>query len=342
MPDAAVLSKKLRQGGVARSPLPETDVIGESLARGVEDRLRPLVKTMLAAEVAAPRVTRLADATGAVAAPALLGVVEIEDADTPALIAADAALAWHLIDLTLGGDPSSSPVPAARGLTAIDMALGRLYLDAILDAFAAAVGAGLGRPLPKALRIRDQRQNAAQLRLAPDYIDVLVIRLTLTLAEAGRRGVCDLILPLSALDVIRASVEARANRAARERPNDLWRTLMRRAAATAPVPVDAVLHRLPMTLAALQDLRAGQVIEIPRQAAEAIQLTIAQPGGRAALIATGRLGAFQDRKVVKLETPVDRRLARHVARALRPAPDAPPAIDPDPASEPATEAQPAS
>ena len=46
MPPAAnVLSKKLRHGGVARSPLADTDLLGETFARGVEDRLRLLVKT---------------------------------------------------------------------------------------------------------------------------------------------------------------------------------------------------------------------------------------------------------------------------------------------------------
>lgn len=334
MPAASVLSKKLRQGGVARSPLPDSELVGETLARSLEDRLRPLVKTLLGAEVAHPHVARLSEATGAISSPALLGVVEVEDADIPALIAIHADLAWHLIDLTLGGDPLSAPAPAARSLTAIDMALGRLHLEAVLAAFGAAIGAALGRPLPKALAIRDQRQQVAQLRLAPDYIDVLVIRVTLTLAEAGRRGVCDLILPLSTLDVIRASIEARATQAARERPNDLWKTQMRRAAAAAPVPVDAVLHRQSLSLAALQGLRVGQVIDIPRQAAQAIELTIPQPAGRTALIAAGQLGAFQGRKVVKLQTPVDPRLVHHVGRALRPAapPDPPP---PSPAAEPA-------
>ena len=327
-----VLTRKLRKGGVARSPLPETDVIGETLARGIEDRLRPLVKTTLAAEVSAPRVVRLGDAIGAIGAPALIGVVEIEDADTPALIAADAGLAWHLVDLTLGGDPSAAPPPGARALTGIDMALGRLHLEAVLAAFSAAIAAGLGRPPTKALRLRDQRQNAAQLRLAPDYIDVLVIRLALTLAEAGRRGACDIILPLSALDVIRASVEARASAAARERPNDLWRTLMRRAAAAAPVRVDAVLHRQEMSLAALQGLRVGQILEVPREAPGAIALTIDQPGRRRALIATGRLGAFRDAKVVKLESPLDPRLLRHLQRALRPG--APPPAAPSTSQDP--------
>ena len=339
MPAASVLSKKLRQGGVARSPLPDTDLIGETLARGVEDRLRPLVKTMLTAEVASTRVTRLSEARREMASPAQVALVDIEDAETPALMYLDSDLAYHLIDLTLGGDPSSAPAPVARSLTAIDGALGRLYLEAVLQAFSVAIGVGLGRPLPKAMRIRDQRQNVPQQRLAPDYIDVLAIRVGVALAEAGRRGICELIVPLSALDVIRASVEARTTQAALDRPNDLWRTLMRRAAAAAPVPVAAVLHRQGLSLAALQGLRVGQVIEIPRQAAEASQLVIAQPGGRTATVATGRLGGFQDSKVIKLDTPVDHRLVQHVTRALQPRPAAAEAAPEAPPPSPPLEAE---
>lgn len=320
MAAADVLSKKLSRSGVARSPLPETDLIGETYARGLEDRLRPLVKTMLAAEIAAPRVTRLAEAIRPIASPALIGLVEIEDADNPALIAFDNDLSQHLIDLTLGGDPSSAPASGERSLTAIDMSLGRLYLEAALQAFGAALGSTLGAPLTKALRLRDLRQSVGQLRLGPDYIDVLVFRLTLVMAEAGRRGTADLVLPLSALDVIRASFDAQASAAARDRPNDLWKKLMRRAAATAPVPVDAVLHRQSMSLAALQGLAIGQIIEIPGESAEAIGLAIAQPGGRTAVVATGALGAYRGRKVVKLAAAPDARLIGHVRRALRPAP----------------------
>jgi flagellar motor switch protein FliM len=347
MPAANVIAKKLRQAGVARSPLADTEIIAETFARGVEDRLRPLVKTMIGTEVGAARVGKLADATGAIVAPAMLGVIEVEDADTPALIAAESDLAYHLIDLTLGGDPATSPEPVARLFTPIDMALCRLHLDAILGAFSHAIGVSLGRALPKALRIRDQRQNMAQLRLAPDYIDVLTFDLALTLGEAGRSGRFTLILPLSALDVIRASVQARNSQAARDRPNDLWKTLMRRAAANAPVRVAAVLHRQTLSVAALQGLQVGRVLEIPRQAVDEIELTIPQPQGRSAVFATGRLGAYQDNKVIKLATSPDRRMIAHIERALRvsalpvPEPAELPRADTIPGAQPATEAQPA-
>ncbi len=319
MPSTSVLGKKLRRSGVARSPLPDSDLIGETFARGIEDRLRPLVKTTISATTSHPRVTRLADAAGAIVVPAMLGVVEIEDADTPGLIAGQSELAYHLVDLMLGGDPATLPRAMPRALTAIDMALCRLHLDAILGAFVQAIGTSLGRPLTKALRIRDQRQNLSQLRLGPDYIDVLQFEVSLRLGDGGREGGLSLILPLSALDVIRASIRELDARAAKDRPNDLWKSLMRRTAAAAPVTVDAVLHRQALSLSALGDLKVGQVIEIPRQAAEEIQLSIRQPGGRVALLATGQLGAFQDRKVVKLGTSLDRRVSLHIERALRPA-----------------------
>jgi flagellar motor switch protein FliM len=338
MAAADVLSKKLSRSGVARSPLPDTDLIGETYARGLEDRLRPLVKTMLAAEIAAPRVTRLAEAVRPITAPALIGLIEIEGADNPGLIAFDNELAQHLIDLTLGGDPSNVPDPSDRSLTAIDMSLGRLYLEAALHAFIAALGGTFGQKPTKALRLRDLRQSVGQMRLGPDYIDVLVFRLTLVMAEAGRRGTADLVLPLSALDVIRASFDAQANAAARDRPNDLWKTLMRRAAATAPVPVDAVLHRQTMSLAALQALAVGQVLEIPAESPEAVGLAIAQPGGRTSVVATGALGAYRGRKVVRLAAAPDARLIGHVRRALRQAPR--PAPEPQAALPDGTQGEP--
>ena len=62
-PSANVLTQKLRHGGVARSPLADTELLGETFARGVEDRMRPLVKTLIGTSVGAARVTKLADAT---------------------------------------------------------------------------------------------------------------------------------------------------------------------------------------------------------------------------------------------------------------------------------------
>jgi flagellar motor switch protein FliM len=311
-----VLSRKLRHGGVARSPLPDTDLIGETYARFVEDRLRPILKTIIGAMVIDCRVAKLSDAISTISIPAMLGLVEVEEADTPALLNIDSDLAYHLIDLTLGGDPAAAPPPTTRSFTAIDMALCRIHLEAVLAGFDDALAINLGRPLTRKLTIKDQRQNISQLRLAPDYVDVLVISVGLDIGEAARTGQFDLILPLSTLDVIRAAMEAPGNAEAKARPDDLWKLMMRRAAATAPVHVDAVLDRQRLSLATIQRLQTGHILEIPAKSPQEVQLTIGQPEGRTAVIAIGRLGVYDGKKVLKLETPPDPRVKQHVDRAL--------------------------
>ena len=100
----------------------------------------------------------------------------------PGPYALESDLAYHLIDLTLGGDPVLAPEPVARPFTAVDMALCRLHLDAIL-APSPTPSAPTGRPLTKGLAIRDLRQNLAQLRLAPELLDVLVFGMDVTSAK---------------------------------------------------------------------------------------------------------------------------------------------------------------
>lgn len=311
----SVLSRKLSQAGVARSPLPDTDLVGETYARMVEDRLRPLVKSGISAMPLEIRVVKLMTAVQDISVPSMLGLVEVEDADTQGLLCIDTDLAYHLIDLMLGGDPAVAPVATTRTFTSIDMALCKLHLDALLAAFAAAVGSVLGRPITKRMSVGDQRQNISQLRFAPDYVDVLVFQIALDIGEAARTGNFSLLMPLATLDVIRASAQDAAAEKG-ERPDDLWRIQMRRAAAASPVVVDAVLHRQMFTVSEIQKLRPGDVVTIPATAPSEIALTIRQPGERTAVIGSGRLGAYKDAKVIKLDAAVDPRIHQHVRAAL--------------------------
>lgn len=157
--DDAVLRRKLTRGGVARSPLPETDLIGETFARQVEERVRPLVKSTISAMTLETRVVKLAEVTQDISVPAMLALVEVEDADTQGLLSIDTDLAYHLIDLMLGGDPAVAATPTTRTFTGVDMALCRLHLEALLRAFGTAVGAVMGRPVAKKIALGEQRQN---------------------------------------------------------------------------------------------------------------------------------------------------------------------------------------
>ncbi len=312
----SLLVRKMRQGGIARSPLPNTEIIGETFARTVEERLRPLVKTIVGAMVMECRVVKLSEALQSVSIPAMLGVIAVEDAATDGLLNCDTDLAYHLVDLMLGGDPAAAPIPTTRTFTSIDMAVCRLALDAFVAAFAETLATTLGRPLTKQITLKDQKQNISQMQFAPDYVDVLVLSIALDIGEAARTGNFDLLLPLATLDVIRAAFAETADEAALGRPDDLWKAQMRRAAARSTVAVDAVLHRPRMTVAAVEKLRVGDVIEIPDGAPNAIQLRIAQPGHQTLQLTEGRLGTFQGCKVVKLDGPVDERVRSYLKRNL--------------------------
>lgn len=321
--EANVLVRKLRSGGVARSPLPDTDFIGQTFARQLEKGLRPLVKTMLSATVLECKVVKVSEAIQGIAVPTMLALVELDNAKVQGLFNIDGTLAYHLIDLMLGGEPTVPATPAPRSFTEIDLALCGLAQEALLAAFAEALAACFGRPLAKPLQLVGQRQDITQVRFAPEHADVLVYDVTLEIGGAVRSGRLHVILPLAMLDTICAMLRDEAPRIRQDEPKDLWKAAMRHAAARAPVALDAVLHRRRMTLAEVMRLRIGDVLELPAAALDRVRLMIAQPGGRDAEIAAGRLGAYQGAKVVKLETPVDPRL-RDSLGVLWPMPAPPP------------------
>lgn len=312
----SLLARKLRSRGVAPSPLPDIELIGDEFARRVEDKLRPLVKTILGAIVLECVVEKMSEATARVSVPAMLGVLELEGVESFGLIGIDTDLAYHCVDLMLGGDPAVAPTPTARTFTGIDMALCRLYLEALAHAFSDAIEIGTRRPMAKHFVIREQRQDVSQLRLGPDYVDVLTLSIALDVGVAARTGNFVLILPLATLDVIRATLRDKPVQASDTRSDDLWRTNMQRAAAMAPVVMDAVLHRVKMPVSTVFAMKPGDMVEFPSGAVGAIQLSMNQPAGKTVQVASGQLGAFEGRKVVKLNEPLDPRVKQFLRRVL--------------------------
>lgn len=317
MASGGVLARKLKQQGIARSPLPDSEFVGQAFARQVEKALRPLVKAPVGAMLLDGRTVKVSEALQGVPVPAMLCLVGLDGAKGQGLLMLDGELAYHLVDLMLGGDSAVAPVPIARSFTAIDMAVCELAQAAVLGAMAEALAAAFGRPLDAPFQIAGQMQDVSQVRLAAPHVDVLVYSVALDIGSAARAGILNLMLPLGMLDVVCAAMQARADELPREEATDLWRVQMRRAATLAPVALDAVLHVQRMSVDAALGLRVGDVIELPPGAVGEIRLLIDQRGGRRAQLATGRLGAYRGAKVVKLAAPLDPRVREHVRRALR-------------------------
>lgn len=300
-----VLKKKLSERRVGRSPLPDLDLIGENFGRLLEDALRPLLKTIVGALIMECEITKLADVIDSIPVPAMLGVVENESTDRMALINLSSNLVYHIVDMRMGGDANSAPLPTTRGFTAIDAQLCLDIFDGILDAFSKSLEESLGVPLDTRFSILGHKQDVNTVRIAPKSADVLLLSVSLDIGEAARSGDFDLILPLSILDIVRAST-LRVDPAQLESPNDLWMKQMRSSAADASVGLHAIIHQHQMSLAEVQALAPGQVLTFRREAMQKLQLIQSLGQEEQAVVAKGRLGAYEGRKVLKLtEGPPD-------------------------------------
>jgi flagellar motor switch protein FliM len=301
---------------VARSPLPDSEFVGQTFVRHIEKGLRPLVKSNISALILDSRVVKVSEALQGVSVPAMLGLVEVENAKSQALLNIDTDLVYHLIDLMLGGDPSATSKPITRTLTAIDMALCSFSQKAILAAFVEALEASFGRRFGRKMNLIDQRQDITQIRFAPENVDVLVYNVALDIGDAARSGKLSLFLPLALLDAIHAAMRNERAPVEIETTSDMWKTHMRRAASTAPVVVNAVLHRQRLTIADLEALKPGDVLELPQTAIDEVQLLIQQSRDKFVHIASGKLGAYQGSKVIRMAGSVDTRVQEHIRRSL--------------------------
>ncbi len=306
------LQQKLSQGRVARSPLPDTEFIGQAFARHIEKALRPLLKTAISAVVLECKVVKVAEAVRDISVPTMLGIIEIDNAKAQGLLNIDTDFAFHLIDLMMGGDPATAPVAITRTFTEIDMALCGLVQGSLLNAVSEAFSVSFGRPLTTPFRIAGQRQDVTQVRFAAENVDLLVYNLALDIGPAARSGGMQLVLPLAMLDTVCAIMKDESSSVPTEEPYDLWKESMRYAVFRAPVALDAVLHQRGMAISELMALRVGDVLEIPASAVNGIQLLVAQQGGKRVAIAEGRLGGYLGSKVIKLSEDVDPRVREYL------------------------------
>ncbi|WP_424930527.1 FliM/FliN family flagellar motor switch protein [Amaricoccus tamworthensis] len=310
-----LLERKLNQTGVARSPLPDPDLLGQTFARQIEEKLRPLIKTTVSAMVLENKIIKVAEANQDISVPSMLGFIDVEHATINGLMVLDTDFTYHLVDLMLGGDPSTAPMAITRSFTEIDTSMCRLPMDAMMQGFVAALTAAFGKPMTKKISITEIRQDITQTRYAADYVDLLAFNIAMDMGDAARSGMMQVLLPLATLDVIYASMQENVV-AEDSRPRDLWKKQMRRAASLAPVGIDAVIHKQKMSIGQIQDLAKGDYLLLPDDATNNVELTMSHPGSKKSVIATGRLGAYKDKKVVKLKEDLDDRVTDQISRSL--------------------------
>ncbi|MGG7567576.1 FliM/FliN family flagellar motor switch protein [Rhodovulum sp. DZ06] len=307
------LARKISGARVGRAPIPRVEEIGENFAKIVDEKVRPLLRTIVGAIVIDCEVRKLSRVLEDIPVPAMIGVIKVKGSKNMALINVGTDLIFHIVDLRMGGDPAQAPMPTMRSITAIDCALCADFINAVLQAFEGSLALNLG-PIPRgAMRLDHFEQHVTMVRIAPEHSDVLVLRLSLDVGEAARSGEFDLVLPLSVLDAYQAGVDPAAQAAAeaKEEQGDLWTARMSKAARQAPAQLRAVLHRADMSVSELSALQPGDVIPLPEGSRGRVEIVFEKSEDQTAF-AVGRLGAFEGRKAVKLTEAPDAALVENI------------------------------
>ncbi len=163
-----------------------------------------------------------------------------------------------LIEVQTTGKVASAP-PPDRPATDADAAICSGFVADLI----AQAHAGLERDPTAAWATvfkpgrRFETPRAFALALEDTPICQLVLQLDL--GSGARQGVLQLLLPQP------------APRAA-AKPGGGWQEAMQHAVNDAPVPLEAVLHRMVVSLADVDALKVGDTITLPRTAAAAIML----------------------------------------------------------------------
>lgn len=299
-----------------RAPIADAETIGEDFAKFLDDRLRRLMRTITSAIVIDCEVRKLSSVLEEIPVPAMIGVIDVRDSVNQALVNISMDLVYHIVDLRMGGDPADAPMPTARSVTAIDCGLCEDFIHVLMAAFEESLQFNLRTELQGAMTLAQFEQHVTMVRIAPEHSDVLCLRISLDMGEAARSGDFDLVLPLSVLDAYRAAATPAGARDPSAKP-DIWSRRMAQAASDAPVRIEAILHRLQLPLADIEALQAGDLLPLPGDCREQVEVRIEGQRGDAPL-ASGRLGAVPGAKAVKLTRAPDPLRIRHLRKAIEP------------------------
>lgn len=309
-----VIARKLAQRPERRVPLPEFAAIAARFASAVERTARDLFKTTTGAIITVTEVSKLAETMERIPIPSMLGVAKASGLDTAAMLNLSSDLVFHLVDLRMGGDPTVSPVPTTRTLTAIDMQLCEDFLSGAIDCFIRAMEETMGAPVARRLALAYLEQNATQVSIAPPSADVMTIGINLDIGEAARNADFELVIPLSVLDSVQ-SVRRVSDAAEPENAGGIWQDHMHRAALNCPVALTAIMHRSHISMGTIEGWKVGDVIPVPRSAVTELDLVLG-PADQPVNFATARLGARDEFKGVCLNCDPHPEITAHFERIL--------------------------
>ncbi|MCA1288504.1 flagellar motor switch protein FliM [Salipiger bermudensis] len=175
-----------------------------------------------------------------------------------------------------------------RPLTQTDAAMMAPLLDSALERFERYLEDHPLQPQIAGFRFGAMVEDSRTAGLLLDASGYRAFRVSLDLALGRRTGELALFLP----DRAEAAAADEAGDSGQEGPHEQKMKLL-------PVHMDAVLHRLVLPLSAAEKLQPGDLIPLPPEALDGVELLAGDGSG----VAGGRLGQINGMRAVRLAWP---------------------------------------
>ena len=284
----AALARKMQlsEGGVAGKVLRPADLDG-ALLRALRQAGAPYDGLKVEVDPKQPGWDiGLADAKAALPERRLIAVLE-GPGDIRALCVLENGIVDALVEVQTTGKVDASPA-LVRDTTQIDAALTRDFIGLFLSGFAAEMTGQPGVNWPLGLTYGTCLTDERQLDLLFPDRPYHLIRAGLTLGGGAKSGQVMLWVPVTQDAVMQVD----------ERPGDrlAWARIWPAIAAEAPVALEAVLMRQTLSLARLQGLEVGDMLEFDR--VDLTEMRIVDVAGKPVLRA--RLGCKSGKRAICL------------------------------------------
>jgi flagellar motor switch protein FliM len=288
--DRSGLKALINSALVAHPRMPMLDVVFDRAARRMATSLRQLTDENV--DVSLENVTsiRFADFTQQLGATSIIGVISGDGLDGNALIAADARLAFAVVDLLLGG--RRSPALAdheGRRLTPIELALSQRLFSQLAADFAAAFS--LIAPARFAL---DRVETTARfVAIAQDQSVCAAARYRVRIEEFSADAT--ILIPYASLETVRVRLK-RDFIDDSARSDEIWRAALSDELSDVDVELRAVIAECDLTLGDLRAWTTGSTVSLGAGARATVELRAGD-----APIAIGRAGRAGDRLALRIE-----------------------------------------
>lgn len=218
---------------------------------------------------------------------AAASLIECPELGCVMLATLDATLVHAIVELLCGGN-GSEPRPMSRAATPIDHQFSHIVFTLTASAIQSE-WAEFGFGGARAAKIEGA---LAADRLGPRIKDVAVVRMTI--GAFGLHGSLRLVLPPAALERFHGAETSETSPSSANDP--AWSALLHKEVGRAAVTLDAYLDANEVTLAALTELKVGQILALPADARSRVSLVC---DGRE--LYRGEIGQADDRYSLRID-----------------------------------------